>query len=92
MELFQSSSLESHREPLWSEHDAAINDVQRLIMEQMQFWEALQHLTQRDLHLKTCQWCANTEMNAVAKGEVMVRLASNIKPLRVGKLAFIVIV
>jgi hypothetical protein len=61
-----SCSIEGQRKAFWSEHEATINDLQRLVMEQVHVWEPLHHLAQDGLHLQTCQWCADAEVNTVA--------------------------
>ena len=90
--VVQACSHKGHWKSFWSEHDATVNDFQWLIMEQVQSWQSLQYLPQSDLHLKACQWCTNTEVDTMAKGQMTVRVTLDIKLLRVGKLAFIEVV
>jgi len=77
---------------LGTEHNTAINQLERLIMEQAQSWESLDGFLQRNLHLQARQGSADAKVDAMPERLMPVRVALDIKSLRVGKLARVEVV
>ena len=84
--------LKGKRQFFQPAHDQALAPTQRFgRLCEPQVGEALEQSSERDLAFQTCQWRAQTEVRALPKGQVFIRLAADVKTIRIAELGFIVI-
>ena len=66
-------------------------DCNRETFHSLKVSELFQHHRQGNPGFQTSQWCAHTEVDAVPKGKVTIRLTLDIKPIGIGKLSRIAV-